>query len=225
MKEAGRRRGLICTRLRRMAAATRAYSLVLADDLWLSDRSSSWASLLSSFSRTLEAGMPVHSSMTRGEIVLGHLGAQGGLRDSRWRPAPSFISWALAIGQLLIVDGLSWLHAPRSSSLRRKRGLAAAISSYSSAALLFSAAAGAGLVEQVDGLVRQKTVGNIPLATACTARRISSSGICTPWKVLVIALDAHEHRHRIVHRWAPPPSPAGTGAPERRPFQYACGIR
>ena len=83
---------------------------------------------------------------------------------------------------------------------------------------------GRGLVDQVDGLVRQKTVGDVAIRHD---RGGHQGGI----------LDAHAVMHLVSfssgragskscpRRSADRPSPAGSGVPGRRPSRCACGIR
>ena len=57
-------------------------------------------------------------------------------------------------------------------------------------------AAGAGFVQQVDGLVRQKTVGDVPLAQG-DHRRKHLGGHLHMMVLLVVALDAVHHRKGV----------------------------
>ena len=83
---------------------------------------------------------------------------------------------------------------------------------------------GAGLVDQVDGLVGQEPVADVAVAEG----RGGDQGA-------VLDADAVEHlqafaQARAGSRWCPPrwarrPGPAGSGAPGRRPSRCACGTR
>ena len=83
---------------------------------------------------------------------------------------------------------------------------------------------GAGLVDQVDGLVRQEPVGDVPVGEH---GRRHQRRVLDPHPVvdLVPLLQAAEDGDRVLDRAARRRTPAGTAARAPRPSRCACGTR
>ena len=155
----------------------------------------------------LEAGIPVHSSMTLATILLRHRVGSVALRLSSSSSCSSRLadcgreSWPAPRNRLAVVAGLEHfllsVHSPCQGLARSRRT--------PPASGVAQGGAGAGLVQQVDGLVRQKAVGDVPLGQHHRRGGQIFVGDLHPVVALVIALDAQQDLRRCPPQRAPPP--------------------